>query len=281
MAKVEYETLWLSDLHLGSKSSRAADLTIFLSNIRCRTLYLVGDIIDMWQLKRSWYWPEEHNRVLRSILKMAATGTQVIYVPGNHDDAVRQFVGSTIDGIKLLPFCIHTTLAGKRLLVIHGDQFDMIVTKSRKLAMLGGVAYDLLVGFNRRYNWLRRACGMPYFSLSALIKSRVKSACTYVSNFEHLLVKTAERAGVDGIVCGHIHMPQVDIHSYGSMEYYNCGDWVEHCSALAEDSEGSISLLYGLDSRFRLESCGLSVQAPCSYQELFGEPLEAFLSRAA
>jgi len=242
--KLEYRTVFISDLHLGSRGARAKDLAAFLKRVKCQKLYLVGDVIDMWRLKQRWYWPKPHNKVARRILRMAGKGTEVILVPGNHDEAARQFVGLSFGDVRLKRNCIHETADGRRLLVTHGDEFDLVVQHARLLSIFGSWAYDWLVTVNRHYNRVRARLGMRYASLSQAIKLRVKRACKFISDFESTLVDVARRKGCDGVVCGHIHKAECRPHD--DVEYYNCGDWVESCTALVEHDDGKIQLIDGI-----------------------------------
>ncbi len=244
--KLRYRTVWISDTHLGSKGPGAEALSRFLKQVRCEQLYLVGDIIDMWRLKSRWYWPAAHNDVVRRVLKMASKGTRVVFIPGNHDDAARQFIGLDFGGVRIEPFAEHTCLDGRRLLVTHGDQFDLIVTHSKALSMLGSWAYERLLTVNRVYNAGRKRLGLPYASLSQAIKGTVKRACTFISRFEQILIAEARRRGMDGVVCGHIHKPeQRDIDG---LAYLNCGDWVESLTAAVEHTDGRIEIINGVDA---------------------------------
>ncbi|MCC6679357.1 MAG: UDP-2,3-diacylglucosamine diphosphatase [Phycisphaeraceae bacterium] len=258
---MHYRSVWISDMHLGSRGCRAAELSRFLKYLRCERLYLVGDVLDLWRLRNRWYWPAEHNDVIRRLLNHARHHCQVIYLPGNHDAAIRHFVNLNFGGIRTLPYAIHVTADGRRLLVIHGDQFDLVVRHSQLVAMLGGKAYETLLSVNRCYNTMRRRLGLPYASLSQSIKMKVKTACMFISRFEQALAREAHRRGLDGVVCGHIHKPQIIAPtrgearfstpgapaSYGDVAYYNCGDWVESCSALVEHADGRIEVLEHLD----------------------------------
>lgn len=248
---MQYRTVWISDTHLGSRGARAAELSKFLKHLRCERLYLVGDIIDMWRLKSRWYWPGEHNEVIRRLLNHARHDCEVIFLPGNHDEGARHFHHVDFGGIRTLPYAIHVTADGRRLLVIHGDQFDMVIKHSRLLSKCGGVAYEWLVTFNHYYNKARALFGLPYYSLSKNIKLKVKSACKFISKFEDTLLGQARRRGLDGVVCGHIHKPEIleakDHPTCEGVSYYNCGDWVESCSALVEHMDGRIELLEHLD----------------------------------
>ena len=243
---LRYRTIFLSDLHLGSSGCQARELSAFLKCVRCETLYLVGDIIDMWRLKSKWYWPGRHNRVIGRILKMARKGTRVVYIPGNHDEHARPYAGLSFGGVEVMLDAQHVTADGRRLYISHGDQFDMVVKHARALSMLGSASYELLLRLNRHYNRVRRLLGFQYWSLSQFLKLKVKSACTYISKFEDALIDEARRKGFDGVVCGHIHKAEIrpDARHPGMM-YYNCGDWGESCTALVELLDGSIRLLDG------------------------------------
>jgi len=245
LMKLEYRTVWISDTHLGSKGARAKELSRFLKQVRCEKLYLVGDIIDCWRLKSRWYWPAEHNDVVRRILKHASRGTEVVYIPGNHDDAARQFVHMAFGGVDIKTHTRHTTADGKKLFVTHGDHYDLVVQHSRLLAVLGSVAYETLLKFNRYYNVVRRWMGLPYASLSQAIKLKVKRACTFISKFEKILANEALKRGMDGVVCGHIHKAEQTVMP-GGVLYLNCGDWVESCTALVEHADGRLEILDGI-----------------------------------
>ncbi|MFZ4751350.1 MAG: UDP-2,3-diacylglucosamine diphosphatase [Phycisphaerales bacterium] len=242
--KARYRTLFISDSHLGSNGAQAEQLARFLKHVECEEIYLVGDIIDMWRLKQRWYWPDSHNTVLRRLLKMSHKGTRITYVPGNHDEASRQFCGLVFGGIRIAMDAVHETADGRRLLVTHGDKFDLVVRHSRLLSVAGAVGYEMLLRVNRWYNRARSLVGLPYDSLSQAIKARVKSACNFISNFETALVTEARRGGFHGVVCGHIH--KAEQRAIDGIEYLNCGDWVESCTALAEHADGRIELIDGL-----------------------------------
>ena len=243
--KLEYKTVWISDTHLGSKGARAKDLSRFLKQVRCEKLYLVGDIIDCWRLKSRWYWPDAHNDVIRRILKLASRGTEVIYTPGNHDDAARQFVNMAFGGVDIKPYTTHTTADGKQLFITHGDQYDLVVQHSKWLSVLGSVAYETLLKINRHYNVVRRWFGKPYASLSQAIKLKVKRACAFISKFEEILASEAKKRGMDGVVCGHIHKAEMREMDNG-IQYLNCGDWVESCTALVEHADGRLEIIDGI-----------------------------------
>lgn len=239
--RTPYRTIWISDVHLGTPGCNAELLLDFLRSVDCDTLYLVGDIIDGWRLRKGWYWPQRHNDVIRCILKMAKKGTRVVYVPGNHDEAFRDYVGLNFGGVELLPEVIHETADGRRLLVLHGDAFDGVVLYARWLAFLGDSAYELLLKSNVAVNWVRRRFGLPYWSLAAHLKKKVKNAVQFICSYEEAVAHAAADRGVDGVVCGHIH--SAEIRQFGDITYYNDGDWVESCTALVEHADGRMEIL--------------------------------------
>ena len=246
-----FRTIWISDTHLGTAGCRADLLLDFLKSTECETLFLVGDIVDGWQLRKGWYWPPRHNDVVRCVLKKAKHGTRVVYVPGNHDEAFRDYVGLNLGGVELAPEAIHVTADGRRLLVLHGDEFDGVVLYARWLAFLGDHAYTLLLKLNGLFNAVRKRLGLPYWSLSAHIKKRVKNAVSYVSGFEQAVAHAAIERGVDGVVCGHIHT--AEIRTIGPVTYYNDGDWVESCTALVEHADGSMEIIDWADAKRAVE----------------------------
>ena len=244
--KLRYRTVFLSDLHLGSGGARAHELSKLLKKIQCERLYLVGDVIDMWRLRRKWFWPPEHNDVVRRILKIASRNkSEVVFLPGNHDEAARQYHHLEFGGVRVEPYAIHETADGRRLLVIHGDQFDLVVKHSRLLSMTGALAYEWLQRINRLYNRGRALIGLKYWSLSNYLKLRVKKACTFISRFEETLSHEARRQRLDGVICGHIH--KAEVTQFDGIEYYNCGDWVESCTVLVEHFDGRLEVLDGLE----------------------------------
>jgi len=239
--RLKFRTIWISDVHLGTAGCNADLLLDFLKSVECETLYLVGDIIDMWRLRKGWYWPPRHNDVVRRILKMAKHGTHVVYVPGNHDEVLRDYVGLAFGDVTIADLAIHETADGRRLLVLHGDQFDGVVLYAKWLAFLGDNAYELLLRSNTLLNWVRRKFGLPYWSLSAYMKKRVKNAVQFIWRYEEIVAHAAVEAKVDGVVCGHIH--SAEIKRFGDVTYYNDGDWVESCTALVEHSDGHIEIV--------------------------------------
>lgn len=244
--KLRYRTVFLSDLHLGSTGARARELSKLLKKLQCEQLYLVGDVIDMWRLRRKWFWPADHNDVVRRILKIASRKkTEVIFLPGNHDEAARQYHHLEFGGVRVEPYAVHETADGRRLLVIHGDQFDLVVKHSPLLSMAGALAYEWLQRINRVYNRGRALLGLRYWSLSNYLKMRVKKACTFISRFEETLSREAKRQKLEGVICGHIH--KAEIAQIDGIEYYNCGDWVESCTVLVEHFDGRLEVLDGLE----------------------------------
>ena len=239
--KHRYRAVWISDIHLGTRGCNAALLVDFLRSFECETLYLVGDIVDGWRLKKGWYWPDEHNEVIRRILKLSHRGTRVVFVAGNHDEMFREFAGLTFGGVELVLEAVHETADGRRLLVTHGDSFDGVVLYARWLAFLGDKAYGLLLRANILLNAVRRRMKLPYWSLSAHMKRKVKNAVEYVCNFEDAVAREAQERGLDGVVCGHIHT--AEIRQFGDITYYNDGDWVESCTALVEEPNGAMRIV--------------------------------------
>lgn len=236
-----FRTIFISDLHLGTKHSNTAEVLEFLKKTDCEHLYLVGDIIDNWALKRKWQWQQSHNDVIQKILRKARKGTRVTFIPGNHDEQFRDFAGQDFGLIKVRRSKVHTTAAGKRYLVLHGDEFDGIVLYARWLAYLGDYAYGWAIFVNRFFNNVRRTLGLPYWSLSAFLKRRVKRAVEFVGNFEQAVVRQARKKNVDGVICGHIHTPEM--RTIDGIHYCNDGDWVESCSALVEHYDGRMELI--------------------------------------
>jgi len=234
-------TVWLSDVHLGSRSCRVSLLLDFLRRMRCEVLYLVGDIIDLESLRSNFYWPASHTEVLRILLKKSREGTRVVYIPGNHDDELRAFAGAKFGNIEVSSETIHTTRAGRRLLVLHGDQFDAVVRGKSLGVLLGAFACRSLLALNRFVHWLHDLWGRPYWSLAQHVKSRFPATKRYVERFQDATLVAAREARVDGVVCGHIH--QADLTELDGLLYCNDGDWVESCTALVEDQAGELSLL--------------------------------------
>lgn len=237
----QYRSIWISDIHLGTPGASALQLLHFLKHSRSEYLFLVGDIVDGWKLKKSWYWPQAHNDVVQKLLRKARHGTNVIFIPGNHDEAARQYTNLTFGEIKICQDYIHETADEKKLWVVHGDLFDQVIQHARWLAYIGDGAYGLLLRLNRWLNVCRDALNLPYWSLSQYLKLKVKAAVSLISAFEHVMVTEARRRGCDGIICGHIHKPE--LKTIDGIIYGNDGDWVESLSALVEHHDGTLELL--------------------------------------
>lgn len=238
-----YRTVFISDLHLGTRGCRSDFLVDFLSKMSCEKLFLVGDVIDGWRLRKSWYWDAMHDEVLRLILNHARQGATVTYIPGNHDEMFRDWLplGLEIGGIRLAREAEHETADGRRLLVMHGDEFDSVVRYAKFLALLGDWAYTAALVVNTWFNAVRRRLGYPYWSLSQWLKRQVKEAVKAIDRFEVALAGEARRRGLDGVVCGHIH--HAEMREVGGVLYLNDGDWVESCTALVEHADGRLELL--------------------------------------
>lgn len=236
-----YRTIWISDIHLGTRACKAEFLLDFLRHSESDYLYLVGDIVDGWRLKKSWYWAQGHNDVIQKLLRKVRNGVKVFYIPGNHDEWLRDYFDIRFGGVTVLAEAVHETADGKRLLVLHGDAYDGVVKYARWLAFFGDWACDAMVWTNNHLNHLRRRLGYPYWSLSSAIKDRLKNAVEFVGNFARAVCDEARRRGVDGIVCGHIH--KAEIRNIDGMLYCNDGDWVESCTALVEHLDGRLEIV--------------------------------------
>ena len=240
-----YRTIWISDIHLGTKGCNAAMLIDFLDSTDSETMYLVGDIIDGWRMKKRFYWPAAHNDIVWRVMKRARRGTRVVYIPGNHDEMFRQFTGMNFGGVEIRRKAIHDTADGRKLLVIHGDEFDAIMLAHRWLAYVGDAAYEMLMRCNHLVNKVRSLLGKPYWSLSKTAKHKVKNAVAFISRFEEVVAHEAGRRSVDGVVCGHIH--NAEAREIAGIAYYNDGDWVEGCTALVEHFDGRMEILHWAD----------------------------------
>jgi UDP-2,3-diacylglucosamine pyrophosphatase LpxH len=236
-----YRTVFLSDIHLGTRGCQAELLLDFLRHMTCERMYLIGDIVDGWRMKGGWYWPQTHNDVVQKLLRLARKGAAVTYIPGNHDDRVRDFCGVHFGGVVVARDAIHQTADGRRFLVMHGDEFDGVVRHAPALALAGDVAYRIVLALNTHVNRLRRRLGFGYWSLSAFLKSKVKNALQFIDSFEHAVADEAHRRGVDGVICGHIH--KAEIRQIRGVTYINDGDWVESCTALVEHPDGRLEIL--------------------------------------
>ncbi len=238
-----YRSVFISDFHLGAKNCRSDFLADFLRQTSSEHLYLVGDIVDGWRLRKSWYWDANHDEVIRLILEKARSGTEVTYIPGNHDEMFRAWLpmGLEVAGVKLRLDAQHTTADGRRLLVMHGDEFDSVLRYAKALALLGDQAYTTALALNRWFNAIRRRLGHPYWSLSAWLKRQVKGAVKAIDRFELAMAGEARRRGYDGVVCGHIH--HAEMREVAGVLYINDGDWVESCTALVEHLDGRLELI--------------------------------------
>ncbi|ARN21918.1 UDP-2,3-diacylglucosamine diphosphatase [Piscinibacter gummiphilus] len=239
--KARYRAVWISDLHLGTPGCQAEALLDFLRHVECDHLFLVGDIIDGWQLRRSWYWPQAHNDVVQKLLRKARKGTRVIFIPGNHDEFARRYVGHNFGGIDVAEEWIHETADGRKLWVMHGDLFDGVIQCAKWLAHVGDTLYEFTLKLNRYLNSLRARLGLPYWSLSKYLKLKVKRAVSYVGDFENAVAREARRRGVHGVVCGHIH--HAEMRDIEGVLYANDGDWVESLTALVEHADGRLEIL--------------------------------------
>ncbi len=240
-----YRAIWISDVHLGTRGCADEMLIDFLDHCDSDTLYLVGDIIDGWRMKRRFYWPERHNAIVRRVMKRAKRGTRVVYIPGNHDEMFRQFSGMDFGGVEIRRSARHVTADGRRLLVLHGDEFDAVVMGHRWLAFLGDAAYNFLLTLNVIIHAGRRRLNLPFWSLSKHAKHKVKDAVALIGRFEETVATAARKHGVDGVVCGHIHTAET--RDFDGIAYYNDGDWVESCTALVEHADGRMEILHWAD----------------------------------
>ena len=252
-----YRTIWISDVHLGTKGCNHELLIDFLDHTDSDTMYLVGDIIDGWRLKKKVYWPPEHSDIVWRILKRAKRGTRIIYIPGNHDEMVRPFSGMNFGGVEIMRAAFHDTADGRRLMVLHGDEFDTIMLAHRWLAFVGDALYHVMMKLN---NWVaaaRKRLGLPYWSISKAAKNKVKNAVEFISKYEEVVARAAAERGVDGVVCGHIHTAEFRSFDYGGkrVEYWNDGDWVEGCNALVEHADGRMEILHWPDEVARRNRC--------------------------
>lgn len=245
----KFRTIWISDVHLGTKGCNADLLIDFLDHTDSDTMYLVGDIIDGWRLKKKFYWPDSHNDIIWRILKRAKRGTRIVYIPGNHDEMFRQFTGLHFGGVEIRRAAFHDTADGRRLMVLHGDEFDTIMLAHRWLAFVGDALYHVMMGLNVWVNRVRQALDLPYWSLSKMAKHKVKNAVEFISRYEEVVARAAGERGVDGVVCGHIHTAEFRTftHEGKRVEYWNDGDWVEGCNALVEHHDGRMEILHWPD----------------------------------
>jgi len=236
-----FRTIFISDVHLGTRGCKAEMLLDFLRRTESDTLYLVGDIVDGWRLKKHWHWPQAHNDVIQKLLRKARKGTRVIFIPGNHDEFARDYCDADFGDIELRREVIHEAADGRRYLVIHGDEFDGVVLYARWLAVLGDWAYVMALEVNHWMNVVRRRLGLPYWSISQFLKHKVKNAVQFITRFEQSMADLAVKRGVGGIICGHIH--HAEIRHVGDVVYCNDGDWVESCTAMIEHPDGRMEIV--------------------------------------
>ncbi|MFV0368101.1 MAG: UDP-2,3-diacylglucosamine diphosphatase [Hyphomicrobiaceae bacterium] len=249
-----YRAVFISDVHLGTRTAQAHALLDFLKQVEADTYYLVGDIIDFWKVQRGPAWTQSHNDVLQKLLGKVRKGTRIVFIPGNHDEAMRDYCGQSFGGIDILRDAIHVTEDGRRFLVLHGDEFDVVVRYAKWLAFLGDRSYELALWSNAPLNWVRRRMGFGYWSLSAYLKNRIKTAVSFIGEYEKALADVARRHGVDGVICGHIH--HAADRMINGVHYLNCGDWVESCTAILEHDGG------------RMEVVRWTTEAEIKHQEL-------------
>jgi UDP-2,3-diacylglucosamine pyrophosphatase LpxH len=247
-----FRAIFISDIHLGTAGCQATELLAFLKEYPSDSLYLVGDIIDGWQLRRRWYWPQAHNDVVQKLLKRARKGCHVVFIPGNHDEFARGFLGHQFGGIEVQRDTVHTTADGRTLWVTHGDYFDGVIQCAKWLAFLGDNLYELTLRLNRHLNSVRARIGLPYWSLSAYLKLKVKKALNYVTDFEVAVAKEAKARGHDGVVCGHIH--RAEMREINGTLYCNDGDWVESRSALVEHFDGKLELIFWSEPQHQIKT---------------------------
>jgi UDP-2,3-diacylglucosamine pyrophosphatase LpxH len=244
---LRYRAIWISDIHLGYRGCKAEYLLDFLKTTESDVLYLVGDIIDLWSMKRTMYWPQTHINIVRTILGKVKHGTKIIYIPGNHDEQIRDFVGSAFGDIEIHDEYVHVGLDGKRFRILHGDVYDALMKCSGLKSFIGNKAYDLIMFLNRHVYKLRQLLGFPYWSLATFLKSRVKDAVAHIRKYEEIVATDTKKLGFDGVICGHIH--HAAMREVNGVIYCNDGDWVEHCTALVEDCEGRLELLHWSEKR--------------------------------
>ena len=257
-AGVSVRTLFISDVHLGTKSAQADRLLALLRCCEADTIYLVGDIVDFWKVRRGPHWPQAHNDVLQKLLRKVRKGARLVLIPGNHDEVLRDYAGIRFGGIEIHQDHVHTTARGQRYIVMHGDEFDLVVRTAKWLALLGDKGYEFALWLNRPLNWVRRRFGFGYWSLSAYLKYRVKKAVAFIGAFEEAVASEARRRGADGVICGHIHAAAD--RRFHDTHYLNCGDWVESCTAVVETHAGDLHVLQWQEIALMLE--GTTTERP-------------------
>jgi UDP-2,3-diacylglucosamine pyrophosphatase LpxH len=238
---LNYRSIFISDVHLGMRSCQAAALLDFIKSTEAETIYLVGDIVDFWKVKRGPHWPQAHNDILQKLLRKARKGVRVVFIPGNHDEGLRDYCGMNFGGVEIRRDCIHESPTGKRYLVLHGDEFDVVVRYARWLAILGDRGYDVALAMNIPVNFARRLLGLNHWSLAQFLKLKVKTAVNFIGEFENALATEARRRNVDGLICGHIH--HANDRMIDGVHYLNSGDWVESCTAIGERHDGAFEII--------------------------------------
>lgn len=241
----KHRAIFISDVHLGTRTSQASALLDFLRRNEADVIYLVGDIVDLWKVRRGPHWPQLHNDVMQKLLRKVRHGSRIIFIPGNHDEGLRQYVGMHFGGIEIVQNAIHTTSDGRRYVVMHGDEFDVVIRTAKWLAFLGDRGYELALWLNNPLNWLRRHMGLGYWSFSAFLKYGVKRAVNFIAAFEDAVASEAARHAADGVICGHIH--HAADRMIGRTHYLNCGDWVESCTAIVEGFDGRLQVVQWRD----------------------------------
>lgn len=262
-------SVFVSDVHLGCKFGNSEAFLDFLNSVQPESLYIVGDFIDGWRLKRAWHWSDTYSFILKRLVELVRGGTKIYYTPGNHDEFLRDFIYN-LGSIEISDEFVHVTADNRRLLIMHGDQFDTVVRNCRWLSMIGDVGYNVLLLINKAFNFVRRKLGFGYWSLSAAIKRKVKQATSFISSFEDVITKYARSRDAVGVICGHIHTPAIS-ERHG-IRYYNTGDWVESCTALVEDHAGNIDLVYAPEhyvrSRSRRQDAGMLASGALTVREI-------------
>ena len=251
-ATKHYRAIFISDIHLGAKACQAELVLDFLKHNDADTFYLVGDIVDFWRIKRGVYWPQSHNDVIQKVLRKVRKGSRVIYIPGNHDDGLRAYCGTQFGGIEMARNWLHKSADGRSFLVLHGDEFDVVVRYAKWLAFAGDWAYGLALALNTQFNWIRRHLNLPYWSLSAYLKHKVKRAVNYIGEFEDAIAEHAKRHGAQGVICGHIH--HAAMHDLNGVLYINSGDWVESCTAIGETFDGKFEIIRWTERQRQIET---------------------------
>ncbi len=260
MRPLKYRSIFISDIHLGTRGCQAEFLLNFLQSTQSDYLYLIGDIFDGWEMRKKAYWPSTHQDVVNNILQKATSGTMVVYTPGNHDESARAYCNQSFDNIHVLESAVHETADRRRLLILHGDQFDTVIKVSPLLAKIGSKMYGKLLYVNRFVNNIRGLFGFPYWSLAAHLKHKVKNVVSYIGKFEEAVVNSTRSQDLNGVVCGHIHHAEMTM--FGDTLYCNTGDWVESCTALVERHDGKLEIIKWVEQAEALRSETGSGESP-------------------